>query len=151
MELFWDTYRAYLRSYLPQWRYAAGGGEPEGAVLRAAVELIEASRARMADLPQKHEVAFLSGWELEPLEAEPACAWAALTAPEGVSVPAGTELYMSGDGTRLWQTVEDAQAEPARLSEQFLTGRGKRIQLPPLAPERWTLARSWPIPRFFPP
>lgn len=136
MELFWDTYRAYLRWYLPQWRYAADGGEPEGAVLRAAVELIEASRARMADLPQKHELAFLSGWELEPLEAEPACAWAALTAPEGVSVPAGTELYMSGDGTRLWQTVEDAQAEPARLSEQFLTGRGKRIQLPPLAPEQ---------------
>lgn len=136
MELFWDTYRAYLRSYLPQWRYAADGGEPEGAVLRAAVELIEASRARMAGLPQKHELAFLSGWELEPLEAEPACAWAALTAPEGVSVPAGTELYMSGDGARLWRTVEDAQAEPARLSEQFLTGRGKRIRLPPPAPEQ---------------
>lgn len=136
MDLFWDTYRAYLRSYLPQWRYAPDGGEPESAVLRAAVELIEASRARMAGLPQKHELAFLSGWELEPLEAEPACACAALTAPEGVSVPAGTELYMSGDGARLWRTAEDAQAEPARLSEQFLTGNGKRIPLPLPAPEQ---------------
>ena len=130
MDLFWDTYRAYLRSYLPQWRCAQDGGEPENAVLRAAVELIEASGVLMAGLPQKHELAFLSGWELEPLEAEPACACAALTAPEGGPVPAGTELYISGDGARLWRTVEDAQAEPARLTEQFLTGKGKRIPLP---------------------
>lgn len=136
MDLFWDTYRAYLRSYLPQWRYDPDGGEPESAVLRAAAELIEESRARMADLPQKHELAFLGGWELEPLEAEPACACAALTAPEGAPVPAGTELYMSGDGARLWRTAEDAQAEPARLSEQFLTGRGKRVPLPLPAPEQ---------------
>ncbi len=136
MDLFWDTYRAYLRSYLPQWRYDPDGGEPESAVLRAAAELIEESRARMADLPQKHELAFLGGWELEPLEAEPACACAALTAPEGAPVPAGTELYMSGDGARLWRTAEDAQAEPVRLSEQFLTGRGKRVPLPLPAPEQ---------------
>lgn len=130
MDLFWDTYQAYLRSYLPQWRYAAAGGEPESAVLRAAVELIEASRARMADLTQKHELAFLEGWKLDPLEADPVYVCAALTAPEGVPVPAGTELYMSGDGARLWQTAEDAQAEPVRLTEQFLTGRGKQILLP---------------------
>lgn len=130
MDLFWDTYQAYLRSYLPQWRYAAAGGEAESAVLRAAVELIEVSRGRMADLPQKHELAFLQGWELEPLEADPVCACAALTAPEGAPVPAGTEFYMSGDGARLWRTAEDAQAEPARLTEQFLTGRGKQIPLP---------------------
>lgn len=136
MELFWDTYQAYLGSYLPQWRYDPHSGEPESAVLRAAVELIEASRTRMAELPQKHELAFLSGWELEPQEAEPACAWAALTAPEGRAVPAGTELYMSGDGTRLWRTAEEAQAEPARLREQFLTGQGKRFSLPLPAPEQ---------------
>ena len=130
MDLFWDTYQAYLRSYLPQWRYAAAGGEPESAVLRATVELIEASRARMADLPQKHELAFLAGWELEPLEADPVYACAALTAPEGTPVPAGTEFYISGDGAQLWRTAEDAQAEPARLTEQFLTGRGKQILLP---------------------
>lgn len=130
MDLFWDTYHAYLRSYLPQWRYAAAGGEPESAVLRAAAELIEASRVRMADLPQKHELAFLAGWKLDPLEADPVYACAALTAPEGAPVPAGTELYMSGDGARLWRTAEDAQAEPARLTEQFLTGRGKQIPLP---------------------
>lgn len=136
MDLFWDTYRAYLRSYLPQWRYAASGGEPEGAVLRAAAELIEASRASMAGLPQKHELAFLSGWALEPLEADPVCACAALTAPEGAFVPAGTELYLSGDGARLWRTAEDAQAEPARLTEQFLTGDGKQIPLPLPAPDQ---------------
>lgn len=136
MDLFWDTYRAYLRSYLPQWRCAQDGGEPENTVLRAAVELIEASGVLMAGLPQKHELAFLSGWELEPLEAEPACACAALTAPEGGPVPAGTELYISGDGARLWRTVEDAQAELARLTEQFLTGKGKRIPLPLPVPEQ---------------
>ncbi|MDE6590632.1 MAG: hypothetical protein K2K53_09880, partial [Oscillospiraceae bacterium] len=130
MDLFWDTYRAYLRSYLPQWRYAEDSGEPEGAVLRAAAELIEASWARVADLPQKHELAFLQGWKLEPLEADPVYACAALAAPEGTPVPAGTEFYMSGDGTRLWRTAEDAQAEPAQLAEQFLTGSGKQIPLP---------------------
>lgn len=130
MDLFWDTYRAYLRSYLPQWRYDPGGGEPESAVLQAAAELIEASRARMAGLPQTHELAFLEGWELEPLEADPACACAALTALGGGPVPAGTELYASGDGARLWRTAEDARADPLELREQFLTGRGKRIPLP---------------------
>ena len=136
MDSFWDTYQAYLRSYLPQWRYAPDSGEPESAVLRAAVELIEASRGRMADLPQKHELAFLQGWKLDPLEADPVCACAALTAPEGAPVPAGTELYLSGDGARLWRTAEDAQAEPARLTELFLTGRGKQIPLPLPSPEQ---------------
>ena len=48
-------------------------------------------------------------------------AYASLTSPDGGPVREGKELYLSGDGARLWQTAEDAQAEPARLREQFLT------------------------------
>lgn len=136
MDWFWETCQAYLRSYLPQWRYDPSGGEPESAVLRAAVELIEESRSRLACLPQKHELEFLRGWALEPLEADPICAYASLTAPEGMPVREGTELYMSGDGSRLWRTAEDAQAEPARLMEQFLTKNGTVIPLPSPAPDR---------------
>lgn len=136
MDLFWDTFQAYLRSYLPQWRYDPSGGEPESAVLRAAVELIEDSRSRLAGLPQKHELEFLRGWALEPLGADPVCVYASLTAPEGVPVREGTEFYMSGDGARLWRTSEDARAEPARLTEQFLTSKGRIIPLPAPAPDR---------------
>lgn len=134
MDSFWETCQAYLRSYLPQWRYDPSGGEPESAVLCAAVELIEESRSRLACLPQKHELEFLRGWALEPLEADPICAYASLTAPEGMPVREGTEFYMSGDGSRLWSTAEDAQAEPARLTEQFLTKNGTVIPLPSPAP-----------------
>lgn len=136
MDLFWDTFRDYIRSYLPQWRYDPDGGEPESAVLLAAAELIEDSRTRFARLPQKQELEFLRGWELEPLAAGPMYAYAALTAPEGGLVRQGTELYMSGDGSRIWRTAEDTQAEPARLTEQFLTGGGKVIPLALPAPER---------------
>ena len=136
MDLFWDTVQAFLRSYLPQWRYDPAGGEPESAVLRAAVELIEESRSRLACLPQKHELEFLRAWELEPLGEDPVHAYAALAAPEGVPVREGTEFYMSGDGSRLWRTEEDTQAEPARLADQFLTGGGKTIPLPLPAPDQ---------------
>lgn len=129
MDSFWNTYREYIRSYLPQWRYDAEGGEPESAVLLAAAELIGESRARLARLPQKHELAFLQGWELTPLDPDPMYACASLTAPEGAMVRKGKELYMSGDGARLWQTAEDTRAEPARPAEQFLTGGGKVIPL----------------------
>lgn len=129
LEAFWNTYQEYIRSYLPQWRYGPESGEAESAVLLAAAELIEASRMRLARLPQKHELEFLRGWQLKPLDADPMYTYASLTAPEGGFVRAGTELYMSGDGARLWQTAEDTQAEPAQLTEQFLTGGGKVIPL----------------------
>lgn len=130
MDLFWNKYQEYIRSYLPQWRYDAESGEPEAAVLLAAVELIGESRTRLNQLPQKHEREFLRGWELTPLDTDPMYAYASLTTPEGAMIRKGKEFYMSGDGARLWQTAEDTQAEPARLKEQFLTGKGKIIQLP---------------------
>ena len=70
---FWTAYREYIRSYLPQWRYDPESGEIESAVLLTTAEMIEDSRTRLARLPQKHELAFLRGWELAPLEAEPMC------------------------------------------------------------------------------
>lgn len=136
MDSFWNAFDEYVRSYLPQWRYDPASGEAESALLLAAAELIEDSRSRLALLPQKQELAFLRGWALEPLDADPAHAYAALTAPEGRFVPEGTELYLSGDGGRLWRTAEDAQAEPAQLEEQFLTGGGRLIPLPSPAPGR---------------
>lgn len=130
MDSFWSTYQAYIRSYLPQWRYDPESGEPESAVLLAAAELIAESGTRLARLSRKHELEFLRGWELEPLGADPMCAYASLTSPEGGPARCGMELYMSGDGARIWRTAEDTQAEPARLVEQFLTGGGKVIPLP---------------------
>lgn len=136
MDPFWTAYQEYIRSYLPQWRYDPDSSEVESAVLRAAAELIEDSETRLARLPQKHELAFLRGWALEPLAADPMCACASLTTPEGGFVPAGKELYLSGDGARLWRTAEDTQAEPARLEDQFLTGGGKVIPLHLPTPEQ---------------
>lgn len=133
---FWTAYREYIRSYLPQWRYDPESGEIESAVLLTAAEMTRDSRTRFARLPQKHELAFLRGWELAPLEAEPMCVYASLTAPEGGFVGAGTELYMSGDGAKLWRTAEDTQAEPALLTDQFLTGGGKVIPLRAPTPEQ---------------
>lgn len=136
MDPFWTAYQEYIRSYLPQWRYDPESGETESAVLLASAELVEDSQARLARLPQKHELAFLQGWELTPLEADPASTYASLTAPEGGFVRAGKELYMSGDGERLWHTAEDTQAEPAVPGDQFLTGGGKVIPLCLPAPEQ---------------
>lgn len=132
----WTAYQEYIRSYLPQWRYDPESGEIESAVLRTAAEMIEDSRTRLARLPQKHELAFLRGWELAPLDADPMCVYASLTAPEGGFVGAGTELYMSSDGAKLWRTAEDTQAEPSRLTDQFLTGGGKVIPLRAPTPEQ---------------
>ena len=136
MDSFWSAYQEYIRSYLPQWRYDPESGEAESAVLLAAAELIEDSGTRLTRLPQKHELAFLRGWELTPLPANPMYAYASLTSPEGGFAGAGNELYLSGDGARLWHTAEDTQAEPARLTEQFLTGGGKVIPLPTPTQER---------------
>ena len=136
MDSFWSAYQEYIRSYLPQWRYDPESGEAESAVLLAAAELIEDSGTRLTRLPQKHELAFLRGWELTPLPANPMYAYASLTSPEGGFAGAGNELYLSGDGARLWHTAEDTQAEPARLTEQFLTGGGKVIPPPTPTQER---------------
>ena len=83
MDSFWDTYHAYIRSYLPQWRYSLDGREMESAILLAAAELIRDSAARLARLPEKHQLAFLQGWPLEPLDPDPTCTYAALDAPQG--------------------------------------------------------------------
>lgn len=135
MDSFWNTYQEYIRSYLPQWRYGPESGESESAVLLAAAELLEESGTLLARLPQKHEPEFLRGWELQPLDADPMYAYASLATPEGGLVRRGKELYLSGDGGRLWRTAEDTQAEPAQLTEQFLTGEGKVIPITPPDPE----------------
>lgn len=132
MDGFWHSFEEYIRSYLPQWRYDKDGGEPEGALLFAAARLVEDSRARLEELPRRHELEFLSGWPLEPLPAAPMAAYAALSAPKGVRVPSGHEFYLSGDGARLWRTAEEVWAGPLRLEDQILAGgsRGKLIPLP---------------------
>lgn len=141
MEPIWEAFQAYIRSYLPQWRYDPHSGEPESALLLAAAELIAETGARLSLLPQKHELEFLRGWALEPLGPDPACAFASLDAPGGRPVPAGTELYMSGDGGRLWRTAEDSRAESLRLTDLFLTSGGKMLPLALPAPGR-------PVPLF---
>ena len=136
MELFWEAFRAYIRSYLPQWRYDPHSGEPESALLLAAAEGIAESWTRLSLLPQKHELEFLRGWELKPLEPDPSFVFAALTAPGGRPVPAGTEFYLSGDGGRLWRTAEDSRAESIHLTDLLLTGSGKILPLPLPSPEQ---------------
>lgn len=133
MDPFEEAFNAYIRAYLPQWRYDPDGGEPEAAFLLAAKELVEDSRTRLASLPRKHEVEFLNGWELEPLEPSPMNAYAALASPEGRPVRQGTAFYLSGDGNRLWRAAEDTRAEPARLADQTLSSGklGKLVPLPP--------------------
>lgn len=134
MDAFWDTFHAYIRAYLPQWRFSPAGGEIESAVLLAAAELIRDSAAGLARLPEKHQLAFLQGWPLDPLGPDPMRAYAALAAPEGCPVPAGTKFYLSGDGGRLWRTAEDAQAEAVHLTDLFCTSRGDIFPLPLPAP-----------------
>lgn len=122
-----------VESYLPDWQYDPGDGQPEGAVLYAAWRLLEDTRQRMERLPEKHEAEFLRAWGLEPAEPTPRSAYAALAAPEGALVPAGSELYLSGDGTRLWKTAQAVHAESLTLTGQVLESgrRGKLLMLPP--------------------
>lgn len=128
--------RAFLdlvHSYLPAWQVEQGKGQPEAAVLYAAWRLLEDTRGRMARLPDKHERQFLSAWGLEPREADPMFAYAALTAPEGELVPANSPVYLSGDGTRLWSTLGPVYAQSLTLVSQVMqSGRaGKLLELPP--------------------
>lgn len=143
MDTFWDEFESYIHSYLPQWQYSKNSGEPEAAVLYAMAELALDSRDRLHRLPQKHEIEFLNGFPSDPQGPSPRYAYAALTSAQGMPVPSGSEFYLSGNGERVWRTVEDAQAESARLMAQALSSgsRGKLIPLPLPTPEE-------PVPLF---
>ena len=133
MEPIREAFEAYIRSYLPQWRFRRGGPELEAALMTVLGELLEESGTRLERLPDLHERAFLRPW-LGPLqEGAPPFAYAALRAPRRTAVPRGSAFYCSGDGTRVWETAEDAWAESLRLSGMVLAGGegGKLIPLPP--------------------
>lgn len=132
-----QEFMSRIGSYLPQWQIGPDSGETEEALLYAAWRLLEDTRGRMDRLPEKHEVEFLRVWGLEPAEAAPMSAYASLTAPAGEVVPAGTPLYLSGDGTRLWTTTHPVYAPSLTLDGQVLeSGRlGKLLELPPPTPE----------------
>ena len=115
-----EKYRELIESYLPGWQYAPDSGEPEAALLYAAWELLEDTRQRMECLPQKHEREFLNAWDLPPKGAEPMQTYAVLHAPEGERIPAGSEMYLSGNGNRLWKTLHSASAESMTLTRQIL-------------------------------
>ncbi len=136
MEKLWERLEAYTRSYLPWWQYVRDGREPEAALLTALGLLLEDTAARLERLPEKHEIEFLRAFGEGTQGMRPSLAWAALSAPQGVQVPAGTEFYLSGDGTRLWRTQEDVTASPCRLACQVFSGgeSGKLLPAPP--PER---------------
>lgn len=138
MDAFWKRFEEYVRSYLPDWQYDREGTEIEAALLTVAAELLADSRQRLSRLPGKHEREFLRPWDTGARGTAPAHAFAALASPLGRPVPAGSEFYLSGNGTRLWKTVEPAQAESARLEIQaFSSARGQVWQFAPLpGPDR---------------
>ena len=131
MDDFWAQFEAYVRSYLPEWQYQKGGPELEAALMTAMGELLEESRGRLDRLPEKHEREFLRPWLEEPQAGTPMYAYAALRAPQSVPVPKGSLFYRSGNGTQVWETAQEAWAEPARLVEMVLAGStsGKLIPL----------------------
>ena len=131
MDDFWAQFEAYVRSYLPEWHFQKGGPELEAALMTAMGELLEESRGRLERLPEKHEREFLRPWLGEPQASTPMYAYAALHAPRSVPVSKGSPLYRSGNGTQIWETAEEAWAEPAQLAEMVLAGgpSGKLIRL----------------------
>ncbi len=136
MEKLWERLEAYTRSYLPWWQYVRDSCEPEAALLTALGLLLEDTAARLERLPEKHEIEFLRAFGEGAQGARASLAWAALSAPQGVQVPAGTEFYLSGDGTRLWRTQEDVTASPCRLACQVFSGGESGQLLPAPPPER---------------
>ena len=115
-----EEYRRLIESYLPGWQYDPRSGQSEAALVYAAWHLLEENRRRMAELPEKHEREFLNAWPLEPMQAQPMQTYAVLRAPEGERIPSGSEVYLSGSGTRLWKTVHSASAEAMTLTAQIL-------------------------------
>ena len=59
-----------------------------------------------------------------------------MSAPAACAVPEGSAFYLSGDGTRLWKTIEDANAEPARLTAQVLVSPARDEIIPLALPEK---------------
>lgn len=137
MNEFWTQFGQYVRSYLPDWQFQRGGSELESALMTVLGEMLEESRSRLDQLPEKHLREYLSAWYDAPQEEKPMSAYAILSAPQGMLLPKGTLFYRSGDGTKLWETTADAYAEPAKLCEQFISDSslGKLIQLPIPTPE----------------
>lgn len=137
MQSWTEQFETRVDSYLPGWRTTEGDGQPEAALLYAARQLLADTRARMEHLPEKHEREFLQAWGLEQAEPVPMSVYAALTAPEGASVPAGQELYLSGDGNRRWITVHAVSAESLSLVGQVLESgpQEKLLSLPVPTPE----------------
>ena len=129
-----EKYRKLIESYLPGWQYDPDSGQPEAALLYAAWHLLEDTRHRMDCLPQKHKREFLNAWELTPQASQPMQTIAVLHAPEGERIRAGSELYLSGNGTRLWKTLGSTSAESMTLIKQVLEstelGKLKEISLP---------------------
>ena len=129
---FWAQFEAYVRSYLPDWQYQREGAEPEAALMTVLGELLEDSRQRLEKLPEKHHAAFLRAWDDGSHEGDPAHTYTVLAAPTSVLVPKGTLFYQSGDGTKRWETAQDAWAEPGKVTDQFFSGGtcGKLIRSP---------------------
>lgn len=128
-----EHFLSRIRSYLPAWQIQPEDGQSEAAVLYAAWRMLEDTKTRMARLPEKHEIEFLRAWGLEPAKSTPMSVYAALTAPIGETVPAESQFYLSGSGTRLWNTTQTVHAESLHLLSQVLeSGRlGKLLVLPP--------------------
>lgn len=133
MQTMDERFLSRIGSYLPAWQMQPEDAEPEAAVLYAAWRMLEDTRARITRLPEKHEIAFLRAWGLEPENPTPMSVYAALTAPAGETVPAGSRFYLSGSGTRLWETTQTVPAESLRLLGQVMESgqRGKLLVLPP--------------------
>lgn len=137
MNEFWTQFEQYVRSYLPDWQYQRGGSELESALMTVLGEMLEESRHRLNQLPEKHLREYLSAWDDSPQEEKPMSAYAVLSSPQGMFLPKGTRFYRSGDGTKLWETTADTYAEPVKLCEQFISSSnlGKLIQLQIPTPE----------------
>lgn len=133
MQTMDERFLSRIGSYLPAWQIRPGDGQPEAAVLYAAWRMLDDTRMRMARLPEKHEIEFLRAWGLEPTEPTPMSAYAALSAPLGETVPAESQFYLAGNGTRLWKTTQTVYAESLQLTCQILES-GRLGRLLPLSP-----------------
>lgn len=133
MQTMDEHFLSRIHSYLPAWQMQPEDNQPEAAVLYAAWRMLQDTRARIAHLPEKHEIEFLRAWGLEPAKETPMSVYAAFTAPMGETVPAESMFYLSGSGTRLWNTMQTVHAESLHLLSQVLkSGRlGKLVVLPP--------------------